>query len=228
MVKTILKRNNILLSQFASDLNISRPTLDSYIKSYDKGVALSNSLYQKIFDFLFVDITVSNEEFAKKYEYIITNYGTTGEIKSGSSTLSNTVVENIVNDGSIKSYLNNDELNALGDLIINKDTLLSHLLKIGLILSNKIELSTLSDKDKMLTVGMYELSCKLVKSDYTFDNDLYNNLEQAVNKKKEPVNKTELKAKLVDSLSKIIDDAVENGDVESIAKLLEGLKQSNW
>ena len=172
MVKTILKRNNILLSQFASDLNISRPTLDSYIKSYDKGVALSNSLYQKIFDFLFGDITVSNEEFAKKYEYIITNYGTTGEIKSGSSTLSNTVVENIVNDGSIKSYLNNDELNALGDLIVNKDTLLSHLLKIGLILSNKIELSSLSDKDKMLTVGMYELSCKLSKSDYSFDNNL--------------------------------------------------------
>ena len=71
------------------------------------------------------------------------------------------------------------------------------------------------------------MSCKLAESDYTFDNDLYNNLEQAVNKKKEPVTKTELKAKLVDSLSKIIDDAVENGDVESIAKLLEGLKQSN-
>ena len=35
MVKTILKRNNVLLSQFASDLNISRPTLDSYIKTYD-------------------------------------------------------------------------------------------------------------------------------------------------------------------------------------------------
>ena len=227
MVKTILKRNNILLSQFASDLNISRPTLDSYIKSYDKGIALSNSLYQKIFDFLFGDITISNDEFVKKYEYIITNYGATGEIKSGSSTLSNTVLENIVNDGSIKSYLNNDELNALGDLVVNKDTLLNHLLKIGLILSNKIELNSLSDKDKMLTVGMYELSCKLAKSDYTFDNDLYNNLEQAVNKKKETVTKTELKAKLVDSLSKIIDDAVENGDVESIAKLLEGLKQSN-
>ena len=73
MVKTILKRNNILLSQFASDLNISRPTLDSYIKSYDNGIPLSNNLYQKIFDFLFTDITISNEEFTKKYDYIVIN-----------------------------------------------------------------------------------------------------------------------------------------------------------
>ena len=226
MVKTILKRNNILLSQFASDLNISRPTLDSYIKSYDKGITLTNNLYQKIFDFLFADIMVSNEEFTKKYEYIITNYGTTGEIKSGNSTLTNTVLESIINDGSIRSFLNDDELNMLGDLIVNKDALLSHLLKIGLILTNKIELDSLSNKDKMLTVGMYELSCKLNSSDFSFNMESYNKLEQVVNKKKDPVTKTELKAKLVDSLSKIIDEAVENGDVESIAKLIQGLKQN--
>ena len=225
MVKTILKRNNILLSQFASDLNISRPTLDSYIKSYDNGIPLTNNLYQKIFDFLFTDITISNEEFTKKYDYIVINYGTSSEIKSGGSSLSNTVLENIVNDGSIRTILNNNELNSLGDLIINKDTLLIHLLKIGMILSNKIELDELSDKDKMLTVGMYELSYKLSNSDYSFNQEIYNNLEQAVNKKKNPETKAEIKQKLVDGISKIIDEAIENGDVESIAKLLQGLKQ---
>ena len=226
MVKTILKRNNILLSQFASDLNISRPTLDSYIKSYDKGIPLTNNLYQKIFDFLFTDITVSNEEFVKKYEYIVANYGTSGEIKSGGSSLTNTVLENIVNDGSIRSYLNNDELNSLGDLIVNKDSLLIHLMKIDLILSNKIKLDALSEKDKMLTVGMYELSCKLNSSDYSFNQEIYDNLEKAVIKKKEPATKDEIKQKLVDGLSKIIDEAIENGDVDSIAKLLQSLKQN--
>lgn len=226
MVKTILKRNNILLSQFASDLNISRPTLDSYIKSYDKGIPLTNNLYQKIFDFLFTDITISNEEFAKKYEYIVANYGTSGEIKSGGSSLTNTVLENIVNDGSIRSYLNNDELNSLGDLIVNKDSLLIHLMKIDLILSNKIKLDTLSEKDKMLTVGMYELSCKLNSSDYSFNQEIYDNLEKAIIKKKEPATKDEIKQKLVDGLSKVIDEAIENGDVDSIAKLLQSLKQN--
>ena len=226
MVKAILKRNNILLSQFASDLNISRPTLDSYIKNYDNGITLTNNLYQKIFDFLFADITVSNDEFAKKYEYIITNYGTTGEIKSGNSSLTNTVLENIVNDGTIRTFMNNDQLNTLGDLIINKDAILSHLLQISLILTNKIELASLSEKDKMLTVGMYELSCKLNAADFTFNQESYNKLEQSVQKKKDPVTKTELKAKLVDSLSKIIEEAVEKGDAESIAKLLQSFKQN--
>lgn len=226
MVKTILKRNNILLSQFANDLNISRPTLDSYIKSYDKGISLTNNLYQKIFDFLFTDITISNEEFVKKYDYVVTNYGAPGEIKSGGSSLSNTVLENIVNDGTIRTILNNNELNSLGDLIINRDSLLMHLLKIGLILSNKIELDTLSEKDKMLTVGMYELSCKLNDCDYSFNHDIYKNLENAVNKKKDPISKKEIKQRLIDELSKIIDEAIEKGDAESITNLLQSLKQN--
>ena len=91
MIKTILKRNNILLSQFANDLNISRPTLDAYIKSFDKGVALSNSLYQKIFEFLFNDPAVSKEQFNKKYEYIIANYGGNKEIQSTGGSLTSTV-----------------------------------------------------------------------------------------------------------------------------------------
>lgn len=225
MVKSILKRNNILLSQFASDLNISRPTLDSYIKSYDNGIPLTNNLYQKIFDFLFIDITISQEEFLKKYEYILTNYGKSGGIKSGPNTMTTTVLENIINDGSIRSYLNNDELNSLGDLITNKDSLLFHLLKINLILSNKVELSSLSDKDKMLTVGMYELSCKLGNSDYTYNENSYLKLEKAVLKKYGSEDKNELKKKLVDNLSKIIDEALSNGDVEAITRMINSLKQ---
>ena len=52
MIKIILKQNNITLVQFANDLNISRPTLDVYIKNYSNGLELSNPLFQKIFDFL--------------------------------------------------------------------------------------------------------------------------------------------------------------------------------
>ena len=56
MIKAVLKRNNILLTEFADSLNISRPTLDTYIRNYDSGVRLSNNLFQKIFDFLFITI----------------------------------------------------------------------------------------------------------------------------------------------------------------------------
>ena len=75
MIKTVLKQNNITLLQFANDLNISRPTLDVYIKNYDNGVEINNPLFQKIFDFLFEDTTISNSEFLEKYAYVKSYYG---------------------------------------------------------------------------------------------------------------------------------------------------------
>lgn len=75
MIKNFLKQNGITLIQFAADLNISRPTLDIYIKNYDEGNELSNQLFQKIFNFLFEDQSVSKEEFSTKYEYVKDYYG---------------------------------------------------------------------------------------------------------------------------------------------------------
>ena len=75
MIKNILKQNNITLVQFANDLNISRPTLDVYIKNYSNGLELSNPLFQKIFDFLFEDTSITNDEFMNRYEYVKTYYG---------------------------------------------------------------------------------------------------------------------------------------------------------
>ena len=77
MIKAVLKRNNILLSEFADSINISRPTLDVYIRNYDSGGRLSNNLFQKIFDFLFSDVQMSKEDFQKRYVYVIENYGKT-------------------------------------------------------------------------------------------------------------------------------------------------------
>ena len=81
MIKAVLKRNNILLSEFADSLNISRPTLDVYIRNYDSGGRLSNNLFQKIFDFLFSDVQMSKEDFQKRYVYVIENYGSLIESK---------------------------------------------------------------------------------------------------------------------------------------------------
>lgn len=75
MIKTFLKQNGITLIEFANDLNISRPTLDIYIKNYDSGCELSNPLFQKIFGFLFDDQTADNNDFNSKYEYVKSYYG---------------------------------------------------------------------------------------------------------------------------------------------------------
>lgn len=94
MIKNFLKRNGITLTQFAADLNISRPTLDIYIKNYDEDFELSNQLFQKIFDFLFQDQNVSKNDFLSKYEYVKSYYGKKDESLS-SLHLKSTSTEDI-------------------------------------------------------------------------------------------------------------------------------------
>ena len=108
MVKTILKQNGITLLQFANDLNISRPTLDVYIKNYDACIELSNSVFQKIFDFLFED-ELDKNEFREKYEYVKSYYGNKEE---GLSSLHSKSISSADNN-------NNDEYNELCDRIMD-------------------------------------------------------------------------------------------------------------
>lgn len=104
MIKIILKQNNITLVQFANDLNISRPTLDVYIKNYSNGLEISNQVFQKIFDFLFEDTTISNDEFLNKYEYVKSYYGK----KDSSLSLlhSNSVSSQKIKDDEYESKCN--------------------------------------------------------------------------------------------------------------------------
>lgn len=75
MVKVILKNNSVTLSEFADVIRVSRPTLDSYIKSFDYNGYLTNSLYNNVFTFLFSDLSIKNDDFAEKYAYIKRFFG---------------------------------------------------------------------------------------------------------------------------------------------------------
>ena len=226
MVKYILKRNNILLSQFANDLNISRPTLDSYIKNYDNGIKLSNEMFQKIFNYLFKDMHISNEEFKKKYQYVITNYGMIGFVTTPNKKQKNTILEELISNGEIFSYLSSNELNALGDLIKGKDVILKSLLNIEWILSGGVDINKLSEKEKMIIVKMYEVYGKLKELDYSYDKASYDKLINSINKKTTSINKEELKKTINDKISAIINDAIEQGDVDKIKDLLSNISNT--
>ena len=218
MVKIILKRNNILLSQFAADLNISRPTLDGYIKNFDNGKTISNPLYQKIFELLFSSITISNEEFKQKYKYVVKNFNNNDIINLYMSS-----IENIVSKGTIKNFLSLDECNALGDLVSKKDSLLLHLLKVNLILSDELMLESLTEKEKMLTVGLFELSNKLNAGDFSYNQDSFLKLKNAVVKKSNIVTPEELKKEIFIKLATAINKAVDEGDSKDLTELLNSI-----
>ena len=62
-IKLRLKEIGIKLLEFAKELDISRPTLDSYISLYEKGEPLPAEKYQIVFDSLFKDGIQTKEEF---------------------------------------------------------------------------------------------------------------------------------------------------------------------
>ena len=64
-VRSILQKNGITLSKFSEIMDISRPTLNSYIKMYESNVKIPSEKYQIIFEELFDD-NLSTDVFAKK------------------------------------------------------------------------------------------------------------------------------------------------------------------
>lgn len=70
MIKLELKKHNITLSQFCDDFNISRPTLNNYIKLYEENEELPSEVFQRIFDYLFDGEVSDSFEFLERYSYV--------------------------------------------------------------------------------------------------------------------------------------------------------------
>ncbi len=69
-IKKSLKSLDVKISKLATELGISRPTLDSYIDYYERGIKIPNDVYQSIFDYLFSSEMMTSIEFAQKYDYV--------------------------------------------------------------------------------------------------------------------------------------------------------------
>ena len=69
-IKKNLKALDIKISKLATELGVSRPTLDAYIEYYESGQSIPNEGYQKIFEYLFSREEINSIEFAQKYDYV--------------------------------------------------------------------------------------------------------------------------------------------------------------
>ncbi len=199
MIKAVLKRNNILLSEFADSLNISRPTLDTYIRSYDSGTKLSNNLFQKIFDFLFGDVQMSKEDFERRYTYVIENYGKKTDMSSYSQNTSRTLSSGEMNgmnqaqavldalgDDLVLEHFTKDEYVVLAKLLMKNSGLLHCVLKYFLLWENKLRLSDLNESERVMAINLFLLDKKVQASDFTYSEEDYRDLELAIDKKLHP------------------------------------------
>lgn len=65
-IKNKLREMKITLVEFSSELEISRPTLDTYIELYESDSIIPKEKYQKIFGYLFNEEIKNREEFLQR------------------------------------------------------------------------------------------------------------------------------------------------------------------
>lgn len=233
MIKSILKNNNILLSQFASDLNVSRPTLDLYIKNYDSGQKITNNLYQKIFNFLFEDKQISPEEFRIKYNYVIENYGKKTDIlnssisstknlylSSGSNDNLGQELFEFLNDEILLAFFTNKEYSALAELLTNRSELLKELLKYQQLLNGSLDIKDLTKLEIMSLATLHNLNKKLERNDSIIDKELKKELTQDFKSKQKVVADKNMKKQIVDYIKNNKDENL------SLEELMQKIKEN--
>lgn len=239
MIKAVLKRNNILLTEFADSLNISRPTLDAYIKNYDNGVKLSNSLFQKIFDFLFSDSQLTYVDFKKRYAYVIENYGKKIDNtlysqssnylsveESGVSNVAQAVMD-VLGEDSILERFSKEEYNILAKLLMKNSGLLHAIFKYFLLWKGKVDLADLSEPEKMMAINLYMFDKKVQDNDFTYLEEEYKELEIAIDKKLNPAKfATDSEKKTIDEISGSIANLLANGSGLSVDEIIEQIRKN--
>ena len=238
MIKAVLKRNNILLSEFADNLNISRPTLDAYIRNYDAGVRLSNNLFQKIFDFLFSDAQMSPEDFQRRYLYVLENYGKKTDMSSYSQSSPQTssgetngtnaaqAVFDVLGEDLILEKFTKDEYNVLAKLLMNDNGLLHCIFKYFLLWKGKVKLTDLNEPEIMMAINLFMFDKKVQANDFTYSDEEFRELELAIDKKLNPAKyTTEQEQQAIDEISGSISSLLANNSGLSIDEIIAQIKK---
>ena len=238
MIKAVLKRHNILLSEFDDNLNISRPTLDAYIRNYDSGMRLSNNLFQKIFDFLFSDAQMSPEDFQRRYVYVLENYGKKTDMSSysqsapqsssGESNGTSTAqaVYDVLSEDLILDKFTKDEYNVLAKLLMNDNGLLHCIFKYFLLWKGKVKLTDLNEPEIMMAINLFLFDKRVQAKDFTYSEEDYKELELAIDKKLNPSKyTTEQEQKTIDEISGSISTLLANNSGLSIDEIIAQIKK---
>lgn len=166
-IKDILKDNGITLTYLARKLCISRPTLDSYISSYEKKDTIPNSRYQIVFDDIFNQDNFNIKEFHEKvemYSKLLKRESLMGmeELNIDESDMLSELFFQMIKDVKEKDY--SSEIYSFISLIIKSYRELDVFIDLSnyfLIINLMKELEELNDKDKKLMSVYYNFFVKL-------------------------------------------------------------------
>lgn len=243
MVKQILQQAGVTLAQFASELSISRPTLDNYIAAFDNGEKIANGFYQDIFDFLFEDKQITVEEFARRYKYMRDYYGMsaastntkTSKLKSGYSqpkgeyekTLDE-IVEQIESDRLTQETP--QEIYVLVNTALkNMAPEFLDLVRFYMFYSGLRNVKALEDTDKKRYAVIYRTLANIDRlADVITDDEVDEFVKHATKKDEQKrVRLEQIKTTINDNISQLLADRMEGGEMDSVDvdKLLETIRR---
>ena len=229
-VRKILQKNGLTLFSFAELLNISRPTLNSYIRVFESGSCIPNEKYQIIFEELF-NYNLSEDEFYKrlnKYRNLVRRDKAMGvlELEADATDLFASVMNNIKKDFYSDNYDENIYIfiNMLISSYKNEEIFL-HLAKYFLVLNDVITYKKIDlNKESYLLhyFTMFENDKKNnLKYDISLENKFVKRIEEIKNIKRKSENKS--KQNLINLLDAEIDKYKDMGlelSDEEILKIL--------
>lgn len=162
-IKQILKDMGIKLGDFALELEISRPTLNSYIAAYEDGEQLLSEKHQIVFDMFFNNGVESKEEFMD----ILSNFHRLLERDKVLDTLDydvektdlmTSIIEHMKEDLTEDSY--DEDIYTFINMLVRSYKGVSTFRKFAryfLLLNGIKELDELDDEDKPFISNCYKL-----------------------------------------------------------------------
>lgn len=225
MIKEKLKANKITISDFAQDLQISRPTLDNYIKMYENAQQLPNDKFQIVFDMIFSDKVDSEEDFKERFRQVkklLQRDSILGTIDLDSERTD--LLTNIIETVKDGLYEKDCDLNLYKFIVMflnsyNDGSVFKSLVKYFLILNSKIETNEIIEEDKIVFSNYFRIFSNQINNSLKFDQMSYSMFLNRIDeiKSSEEKAKENFKAQVNSLLNDRIDELVEQGvDLKNI------------
>ena len=212
MIKEKLKELGIKLVDFANFMEISRPTLDTYIEQYENGIKISKDKYNYIFDNLFKNNFNSKEEFLdclENYHVLIERDKALGtfELPAQSTDLMISIVDAMKADMSIEMH--NEKVYSFINMILRdyrKQAVFIRIAEYFLILNGHCKNTIDDESQKIFLSNFYKFMYDYTQNKLEFNAHYYNMFLKRVDDIKEIISlkEEELKEEIMSKINKEI------------------------
>lgn len=210
MIKASLKKFHMTQGELASALNISRPTLASYIELFEQNKRLPNDKYQVIFEGLFNDEIDTQEKFEDmlaKFSNLIERDIALGtlELSAASTDLFTSIYDGMIEDMKSKDYCE-DVYRFINFLIHSYKTgPFKKLARYFLYLNGKIDVSLIQEEEKPFLSNIYKVMYDTVHNQLTYDEESFQRFLERIEELKR-IERGETEAKLNEIISYKVKD----------------------